>query len=227
MQAVLFDLDGTLVDTAPDFYRVLNLMLLEDGLKELSYEAVRRTVSDGARALIKLAYDLDEGETGFEEQRQRLLDLYLNGIAVKSDLFSGLHEMVLWMKNQNLPMAIVTNKPRLYSEALLNQLHLEDLPLETYTSSLICPDDVTNRKPHPEPLLKACKEMDVTPKDCIYVGDHIRDIESGKAANMKTIAAGFGYVHSATEAKSWQADWTIEDSAELLPLLKSIKSGKQ
>lgn len=224
MEAVLFDLDGTLVDTAPDFYRVLNQMLTDDGLDNLSYADVRKTVSDGARALIKLAYGLDEGDQGFNEKRQRLLDLYLAGIAIKSDLFEGLHEMVLWLQSTQLPMAIVTNKPRLYAEALLSDLHLNDKPLAHYTASLVCPDDVQNRKPHPEPLFKACKEMQVTPQQCIYVGDHVRDIESGKAANMKTIAAGFGYVHSDHEAKDWQADWTINTSSELLPLLKTLKA---
>ena len=134
--------------------------------------------------------------------------------------------MVMWMQEKNIPLAIVTNKPRLYSEALLKQLKLEEQPLEAFTASLVCPDDVTNSKPHPEPLLKACAAMKVPPEKCIYVGDHIRDINAGKAANMKTIAAGFGYVHSNDEALSWQADWTIESSSELLPLLQAIESGK-
>ena len=223
MESVLFDLDGTLVDTAPDFFRVVNEMLQEDGLAPLSYPAIRSTVSDGARALIKLAYGLDMGDEGFDEKRQRLLDLYLEGIAVKSDLFAGLHEMVYWMTEKKLPMAIVTNKPRLYAEALLKDLLLDEKSLEHFTASLVCPDDVENRKPHPEPLLKACKEMKVNPENCIYVGDHARDIEAGKAANMKTIAAGFGYVHNEQDAESWQADWLINDSIELLPLLKNIR----
>lgn len=227
MDAILFDLDGTLVDTAPDFHRVLNQMLSDDNMDSLSYKAIRRTVSDGARALIQLAYGLDIDDEGFDDKRQRLLDLYLNGVAVESNLFEGLDNMIDWMQKRNLPLAIVTNKPRLYAEALLQQLLLDGKPLETYTASLVCPDDVENRKPHPEPLFKACQEMQVEPENCIYIGDHIRDIEAGKAASMKTIAAGFGYVHGADEATSWQANWTIQKSTDLLPLLKSLYKEKE
>lgn len=222
LEAVLFDLDGTLIDTAPDFFRVLNRMLEEDGRTPLSYSDVRKTVSDGARALVKLAYGVDQGEAGFDELRQRLLDLYLNNIAIDSQLFAGLDDMLNWMLEHNLPMAIVTNKPRLYAEALLNQLMFNGAPLAQVTASLVCPDDVTHRKPHPEPLFKACDEMKVDAKRCIYVGDHARDIESGRAAGMTTIAAAFGYIHSAEEVEHWQADWRVDNSQDLLPLLKTL-----
>ncbi|EAT13112.1 HAD-IIIA family hydrolase [Bermanella marisrubri] len=220
--AVLFDLDGTLVDTAPDFFVVINEMRMADGLDALSYESVRSVVSNGARALINLAYDIDEGHPEYARQRQRLLDLYLQNVAQETRLFPGFDAMLLHFKEQGIPAAIVTNKPRLYADALLKQLKINHGVLEDYIDSLVCPDDVTHRKPNPEALLLACKEMSVNASNCIYVGDHLRDIQAGKAASMTTLACEFGYVGSPQEAKSWQADQTFATSEALAQHLISV-----
>lgn len=221
-QAVLFDLDGTLVDTAPDFFVVLNEMRLADGLDALSYESVRAVVSNGARALINLAYDIDEGHPEYARQRQRLLDLYLENVAKETRLFPGFEAMLLHFKKQGIPAAIVTNKPRLYADALLKQLTINGGVLEDYIDSLVCPDDVTHRKPDPEALLLACAEMNVDSHSCIYVGDHLRDIQAGKAAHMETLACGFGYIDSPQEAESWQADRIFATSEALAQHLISV-----
>jgi 2-phosphoglycolate phosphatase len=216
-QGVLFDLDGTLIDTAEDFILCLNDLRKADKLVPLPADEIRKVVSDGARAMIKLAFGINETDTDFEEKKQQFLDLYLNNIARKSSLFNGLDKTLEWCEANQIPWGIVTNKPRLYSEALLDALQLSDR-----INTLVCPDDVTHTKPDPEPLLKACSHIKLPPQQCLYVGDHARDIEAGKRANMATIAAAYGYVHSEDEAQSWQADWCVASSDELNHLLQTL-----
>jgi len=216
-QGVLFDLDGTLIDTAEDFILCLNDLRKADKLAPLPADEIRKVVSDGARAMIKLAFGINETDTDFEEKKQQFLDLYLNNIARKSSLFNGLDKTLEWCEANQIPWGIVTNKPRLYSEALLEALQLSDR-----INTLVCPDDVTHTKPDPEPLFKACSHIKLPPQQCLYVGDHARDIEAGKRANMATIAAAYGYVHSEDEAQSWQADWCVTSSDELNHLLQTL-----
>jgi phosphoglycolate phosphatase len=214
---VLFDLDGTLIDTAEDFILCLNDLRHDNHLAALPADDIRKVVSDGARAMIKLGFDITESHPDFEGIKQAFLDLYLNNIARKSQLFSGLDETLHWCETNQIPWGVVTNKPRLYSEALLSALKLNDR-----ISTLVCPDDVTHTKPDPEPLYKACNDIQLPPEQCLYVGDHVRDIEAGKRANMPTIAAAYGYVHSADEAQSWQANWCVESSEQLNSLLQTL-----
>lgn len=221
---VLFDLDGTLIDTAEDFILCLNDLRHESGLDPLPPSEIRKVVSDGARAMIRLGFDITESNPDFEIKKQQFLDLYLNNIARKSQLFNSLNETLIWCEEQNIPWGVVTNKPRLYSEALLKALGLDKR-----ISTLVCPDDVTKTKPDPEPLFKACGDIQLLPEKCLYVGDHARDIEAGQHANMPTVAAAYGYVHSSNEAESWQATWCIESPQELSSLLKTLlrpQSGK-
>lgn len=213
-QAVLFDLDGTLIDTAPDFVLCLNLLRQEQGLTALSDTNVRKVVSDGARAMISLAFGIKEGDAGFEQKKLRFLDLYEQHIAEKSELFSGLEQCLLLCQEQNIPWGIITNKPRKYSELLLTKLGLMNS-----LATLVCADDVINAKPDKEPMLKACNEISLSTESCLYVGDHKRDIDAGKNANMPTIAAAYGYVHNDDEAESWQANWTVQSGEELHSLL--------
>lgn len=216
-KAVLFDLDGTLIDTADDFIVCLNEIRANEQLPALPSDTIRKVVSDGARAMIKLGLGLSEEDERFNIKKHEFLDLYLNNIARKSHLFDGLDDTIEWCDERQIPWGIVTNKPRIYSEALISALNLNDR-----ISTLVCPDDVTQTKPHPEPLLKACNEINIRPEECLYVGDHARDIEAGKRANMKTIAAAYGYVHNNEEAESWQADWCVNTAIELNTLLQTL-----
>ena len=216
-QAVLFDLDGTLIDTAPDFVLCLNLLRQEHGLTALSDTNIRKVVSDGARAMISLAFGIKEGDAGFEEKKLRFLDLYEQHIAEKSELYPGLEQCLLFCQEQNIPWGIITNKPRKYSELLLTKLGLMN-----NLATLVCADDVTNAKPNKEPMLKACNEISLPTESCLYVGDHKRDIDAGKNANMPTIAAAYGYVHNEDEAESWQANWTVQSGEELHSLLLKL-----
>jgi 2-phosphoglycolate phosphatase len=216
-KAVLFDLDGTLIDTAPDFIACLNEMRAEYKLPPLANADIRKVVSDGARAMVSLAFGIKEGDEGFEQKKQQFLALYSNNICRESQLFDSLDKLLNWCTQNNIPWGIVTNKPRRFSELLLAKLNLD-----TRLSSLVCADDVENPKPNAEPMLKACEALNVKPEDCLYVGDHKRDIDAGKNAHMKTIAAGYGYVHNKSEAESWAADWTVSTSLELTELLTKL-----
>ena len=219
LQAVLFDLDGTLLDTAPDFAVVVNQLRRRYGKPALDYASIRSTVSHGARALVTLAFELHEGDKGFEALRQELLQLYGNHLAVKTTPFPGINDLLDWLDRENLPWGIVTNKPRLYAEPILHSL-----ALSARCHALVCPDDVARTKPHPEPLLLACEQIACAASHAVYLGDHRRDIEAGQNAGMKTIAVNYGYIEAADPAHSWQADFTIEHASEIRPLLQSYFS---
>ena len=215
LKAVLFDLDGTLLDTAPDFAVVVNRLCENHRRPAIPYSRIRATVSHGARALITLAFQLNEGDENFEPLRQELLDLYLNHLAVKTIPFAGIPELLQEIENANLHWGIVTNKPRVYTEAILSALDLDHR-----CQTVICPDDVTHTKPHPEPLLLACEKIPCHPDEAIYIGDHRRDIEAGKNAGMKTIAAAYGYIDPDDPIANWQADHSINDATQAIQILQ-------
>ncbi|MEZ5505194.1 MAG: HAD-IA family hydrolase [Gammaproteobacteria bacterium] len=212
--AVLFDLDGTLVDTAPDFVRVLNQLRADDQLAPLPYDTIRNQVSNGARALVKLGFALEEASDDFARRLEKLLALYEQGLAVESKLFDGLDTSLRWLEQRNIPWGVVTNKPSRYTLPLLRGLQLDQRCAVT-----VCPDHVTHKKPHPEPLLTACDWLSVDPLKTLYVGDHIRDIEAGRAAGNITIAAAWGYLEQDTNIKDWQADVILQTPAQLQAFL--------
>lgn len=215
LDAVLFDLDGTLLDTAPDFFVVVNQLCQHHQQAPVSYEAVRATVSHGARALVTLAFELQPGDAEFEQRRQQLLALYSGHLAVKTCLFNGLEDLLGWLESQSIAWGIVTNKPRLYAKPILAALGLEQR-----CAVLVCPDDVTHTKPDPEPLLLACKQLNCRPSNTLYVGDHRRDIEAGQRAGMPTMAAGYGYIDPSDPSQSWGADHHIDDADTILSLIQ-------
>lgn len=208
LQAVLFDLDGTLVDTAPDLAQALNRLLLEQGRQELPYPLIRDQVSNGGNALIELGFGIKTGAAGQPELRQRLLDLYQERIAEQSRLFEGMASLLEHFQQQQLPWGIVTNKPRHYTDLLLQALALAP-------GVVVCPDDLGIAKPDPAPLLFAARQLAVAPEACLYVGDHQRDIEAGRRAGMQTLAVGFGYISPEEDPLAWQADVFVQTVAEL------------
>lgn len=219
LAAVLFDLDGTLIDTGEDFVIALNQVLANAGRPALPSDTIRNTVSDGARALTQLAFGGNEGEAEFEQYKQQLLDLYLAEIGKHSVLFPGLDQLLQKLEARNIPWGLVTNKPELYAVPLL-----ANMQLDKRCSVLICPDHVSVSKPDPEGLLLACKKLNVNAKDCIYVGDHKRDIDAGRAAGMITIAAGFGFIKADDNFLDWQADYNAEQSQDLAAIVDGIQS---
>lgn len=214
--AVLFDLDGTLVDTAPDFVRLLNQLRGEDNLPPLPYADIRNQVSNGARALIKLGFDLTEDSANFTARLDTLLQRYEQELAVESCLFPGLNETLQYLEQHEIPWGVVTNKPSRYTLPLLRGLQLDQRCAVT-----VCPDQVVNKKPHPEPLLTACDWISVDPAQTIYVGDHVRDIEAGNAAGNFTIAAAWGYLEQDTDINRWNADLIIQTPSQLTTFLVS------
>ncbi len=214
--AVLFDLDGTLIDTAPDFHRVLNRLRQEQDLVDLDYTTVRNEVSNGALALIRAGFQIDDSDPGFANLHQRLLTLYEQSVAELSALFPGAEELLRWLEKQQIPWGIVTNKPLRFTQPLIQALGLEQR-----CAVLICPDDVRQRKPHPEALLLACSKLGVSPEQSIYVGDHCRDIEAGRRAGMHTVAATFGYIAPGEDPAHWQSNSYASSCAELLGWLQN------
>ncbi|WP_416394657.1 HAD family hydrolase [Allohahella sp. A8] len=215
--AVLFDLDGCLIDTAPDFHRVVNLQRERYQLAPLDYSQVRPVVSSGARALIGLSFGIDDSHDSYAEKRQELLDLYLEYIRVDSQLFEGLEAVIECIESRDIKWGIVTNKPRIYAEALLKAMSLDQ-----HCGVLVCPDDVSRTKPDPEPLFLACQLLGVEPAACWYLGDHVRDIQAGNAAGMFTIATAYGYVDAGEDPSAWNADLCIHAPDELLGYLEAL-----
>lgn len=216
-EAILFDLDGTLVDTAADFVQVLNVQRAKYGLPQISAQLIRDTVSDGARALTKLAFGGEPGEQEFEIKRLELLELYAAQVGDQAQLFEGMNDVLLNFEALNIPWGIVTNKPRRYTDILLDKLSLSSRSAVT-----LCPDDVIKAKPDPESLFLACKNLNCLPENAIYVGDHERDIIAGKAASMKTVAATYGYILDKRKVSDWQADYDIDHPSELISLFINL-----
>ncbi|MBL4827337.1 MAG: HAD-IA family hydrolase [Spongiibacteraceae bacterium] len=217
IKTVLFDLDGTLLDTAPDFAVSLNLLRQRYHLPELDYDQIRLTVSHGARALITLAFGLNEGDDKFDTLRLELLDIYSQHLSVNTAPFPGIEPLLAELEQRQIAWGVVTNKPRVYTIPIL-----EALGLYTRAQSIVCPDDVSRTKPDPEPLFLACNQIQCEPAHCVYIGDHQRDIEAGKRAGMTTIATAYGYVAPTDKIEDWQADYCVYHAREILPLLFPI-----
>ncbi|MGI9286469.1 MAG: HAD family hydrolase [Pseudomonadales bacterium] len=212
--AVLFDLDGTLLDTAPDFAVVMQKLCAENNRSCPDNAAIRHTVSHGARSLVKLAFGISEGEPEFEPLRQRLLQIYSENLAVQTTIFPGISEVLEYLHANTIGWGIVTNKPSTYAEPLL-----QAMGFEPPAGVLVCPDHVTHTKPHPEPLIKAAAQLGCDAANCFYVGDHRRDIEAGAAAGMRTVAALYGYIDPADPPADWNADFSIERSEQIIDIL--------
>lgn len=209
-QAVFFDLDGTLIDTAPDFYTVLNATLQDAGRDLVSYNAVREQVSNGARAMIGLGFGLQPGDDGFDLWLNRFLDRYEQHLAVDTVLFPGMADVLERLEQAAIPWGIVTNKPSRFTLPLL-----DGLGLQSRVGPVICPDHVTRRKPDPEGLLMAARATGSDATRCMYVGDHERDIAAGRNAGMTTIGVLFGYIDADENPADWQADFYVEHADEL------------
>jgi N-acetyl-D-muramate 6-phosphate phosphatase len=194
----------------PIFVAVINSMRANDGMQPLPENDIRNTVSDGARALVTLAYSLKEGDALFEEKRQQLLNQYEDELGQQARLFGGFEELLATLERNDIAWGIVTNKPSRFTDPLLARLHIKPS-----NGVAICPDHVTHSKPHPEPLLLAASKLGLTPEQCIYAGDHLRDIEAGRNAGMATIACAYGYIKPVENINDWQADFIVNSVAEL------------
>ena len=211
-RAVLFDLDGTLADTAPDLANAVNKMRQDRGLPLTPYELLRPMASAGARGLIGVAFGIQPGDADFETMRTEFLANYEAQIAEQTVLFEDVVALLAKIESNDQHWGIVTNKPLRYTDVLLPLIGL------AHAACSISGDTTPHAKPHPEPLFEAARRLQLPPEQCWYVGDDLRDIQAGKAAGMPTIAAGWGYC-GISEPTNWDADFIAGSPREIIELL--------
>ncbi len=210
-QAVLFDLDGTLADTAPDLAYALNQTLVEAGKAPLPLEPIRAIASNGSAPLIRLGFGENLDEHTFEQHRQRLLEIYINNLTRETTLMNGMEALLERLEAASIAWGVVTNKPARFTDPLMEQLNLSHR-----AACIVSGDTTKHAKPHPRPLLYACEQVGTDATHCLYVGDASRDIEAGRRARMKTIACRFGYLAPEDVIEAWEADAIVDHPEEIL-----------
>jgi len=214
-RAILFDLDGTLADTAPDLAAAVNWLRTERGLAPTPYAILRPTASAGARGMIGAAFGLAPGDEGYEALRLQWFDRYQANMAAHSTLFEGVVELLDGIRAAGMEWGIVTNKPMRFTDPLLPQIGL------AHAACVVSGDTTPHPKPHPAPLLEGARRLNLDPADCWYVGDDLRDVEAGQAAGMVTVACAWGYC-GAIDPATWGADFLLETPGHLLQTLREV-----
>jgi len=218
--AILFDLDGTLLDTSRDMYTAASKVFAEEKLPTIDYATFRSNISFGSKKILNAVL---YSSVKTEVERAAYIDYLMpRFLAHYSDTkfqntlaFVGIEELLCSLEASGIAWGIVTNKVQALTEPLLKQIgYLER------SACVVCGDTTSKSKPHPEPLLYACNLINVNPSDCIYIGDAITDVQAGKAAGMRTIAAGFGFIPNDVSPATWQADALVNSPAEILPWIK-------
>ena len=213
LRGVLFDLDGTLLDTAPDMAQALNRLRVAEGLDELPFERIRPLVSHGAPRLIRLGFG-EPDAAHYETLRTRFLDFYRAALSVHTRLFAGFEEVLDEIERAGLRWGIVTNKPGWLTNPLL-----KELGLATRCGCIVSGDTLAERKPHPLPLLHAAALIKLEPRECVYLGDAERDVQAARKAGMIPLVAGFGYLNEGEDPATWQPDGVLGRPEDLLDWL--------
>ncbi|QGU31666.1 HAD family hydrolase [Thermochromatium tepidum] len=213
---VLFDLDGTFADTAPDMAAALDRLLRRHGRAPLPFARVRPHASHGAPGILRVGFGLKPGDPEYEPLRLEYLRIYESALVDRTAPFPGMVELVNELDSRGLPWGIVTNKSTALAEPLLEQIGFLDR-----VACLVCGDTTPRPKPHPDPLLYACDLLGIAPERGWYVGDAERDIQAGLAAGMGTLAALFGYLGPDDDPRAWGAHGMIEHPLQLLDWLDS------
>ncbi len=213
--AILFDLDGTLADTAPDLGLALNLQRERHGLPYLPDEVIRPYASHGSRGLLGIGFGLDPEDESFSAMREEYLKLYDEVFCQRPLLFPGMAEVLEGLEANDLPWGVVTNKPRRFTLPLMQRLGLAER-----AASIVSGDDCQRPKPHPDTLMLASRQAGVRADSCWYVGDAERDIAAGRAAGMYTLVATYGYLSADDQPETWNAQGMIATPGELLELLE-------
>ena len=216
LRAVLFDMDGTLLDSAPDFIAICQVMRAERNLAPIADKLIRDQVSGGARAMVAATFAMDPEHAEFEALRLEFLERYQQHCAVLTRPFDGINELLEDIEKANLRWGVATNKPVRYAEPIMQQLGLAQR-----SAVLVCPDHVSRSKPDPEMLLLACQQLQLEPGEVLFIGDDERDIEAGRAAGCRTVAVSYGYIHPQDNPANWGADALVEHPRELRQLLDS------
>lgn len=211
IRTVLFDLDGTLADTAPDLGAALNALLAEQDRPTLPSHVIRPMVSHGSTGLLRLGFGLKPTDENFAQLRERLLQLYAANLCHETRVFPGITQLLAQLATRKIVWGIVTNKPAFLTEPLIAQLALDYPP-----ACVVSGDTVANRKPHPEPILHACAIARAQPSETLYVGDAERDIRAGRDAGMRTLVALFGYIGENEKPENWGADGMIDTPLDIL-----------
>jgi len=212
--AVLFDLDGTFADTAPDLAAALNHTRAARELPPLPLKTIRPQASHGSRGLLKLGFGIEPEHPDYDVLRDIFLDYYARNICVHTRLFPGMAELVAALEQRGIRWGIVTNKPHRYTVPLMQALGYAER-----AACLVSGDTCAHAKPHPEPLLKACELIGVTPEQCLYLGDDLRDMQAASAAAMRGIIARYGYIGGDAKLDSWGAHGIIDTPTELIGCL--------
>lgn len=215
--AVLFDLDGTLLDTSTDLSTALNRVLKARNLAPLQYAQTRPIVGHGCKAMLKLALDMNEDHPEYLSLCDELLEYYFEHVSETSQFFPGIEEVLQYLEKNNIPWGIVTNKPGRFTKVLV-----EGLALNKRTPCIISGDTLSKAKPHPEPLLHACKLLGVEPASCLYIGDAEIDVIASKAAGIPVLTALYGFISPEEIPQDWKANGYINHPSEIIPWITSI-----
>ena len=218
-KAVLFDLDGTLIDTAPEFIEIGHTLRTEAGLPPISSDIIRHSVSQGAAGMVQSAMEIGVDDPELEHWRGRFLALYEEKLGHRSTPYPGLPDLVGVLGKAGIPWGVVTNKLARFALPLMDKMGF--VPA---AGAIVTPDHVTHAKPHPEAITLACHQLNCDPSVTLFVGDHLRDIEAGKAAGCRTIAAAYGYLAHGESAQAWHADAVVKSSEELAELIEGTIS---
>ena len=219
LHAVMFDLDGTLIDTAPEFIEIGHKLRAQAGLAPIPSDVVRHSVSQGAVGMVQSALDIGVDDPKFEYWRRRFLALYEENLGQKSAPYPGLLSLVKALGKAGISWGVVTNKLERFAKPLMDKMGF--VPI---AGTIVTPDHVAHAKPHPEAVNLACHKVGCEPCETLFVGDHLRDIEAGRAAGCRTIAAAYGYLTEGESAHAWQADAVVNSSEELAELIERTLS---
>lgn len=214
IRAVLFDLDGTLIDSAPDLAGTGNDMRAARGLAPLAYEVFRPMVGAGARGMLGIALQVTPEDDDFLSLREEFLSRYEARMSQETRVFDAMHPVLATLQASGTPWGIVTNKAERFTLPLVRTLSLHQ-----HAAAIVGGDTTAHSKPHPAPLLEAARRLGMAPEACVYVGDDLRDVQAGRAAGMATVAAAWGYLGLGEPVSAWGADHVIESPGELLNLL--------
>lgn len=217
--AVLLDLDGTLLDTAPDLAATVNVLRSDAGLTPMPAEELRHLASWGARGMLGTGMSIMPDDANYEEMRVRFIDIYREKMTELSQPFPGTREAMQQLVDQGLQWGVITNKYESLAVPLMESMAFDPPPV-----CIIGGDSAEHAKPHPAPMYLACEQTGLDPAACVYVGDSDRDIAAGRAAGMLTIAAAYGYIAPGEDVADWQADVVIQDMSELVPAVNRLQS---